>query len=515
MEMLRHHLSRDIVDFTDSDQGLEDYDHEYESEDNDGGNEVEEEPEELDADFDLEASRAHLDNKLKSRFEAIFEKYGQDFTGIGDEIDLRTGEIVVNNGHLLDMMDERDAGAPQDGRSILTAFTIEPDESDVSEEDDDENDEADEEDDLAINYGRHKASSGYVENIEIKNETHIDLTTPPRRVQQNHQYRELSVISDEDGHSGSGISRPEPPLSVEPNSVPTNLPSEQEIVAQFGPEMGRQIFKYISREVKVEDEDDSAIDPAWRTPGLPSATPGRRPILASVLMQPDEDRSPSPETSVWAPYLPRGRPRADGADKDAIFRGQRTCFARGTRSARLKKSQRFPAGKSTARTIPPRTVITKDFVGSNDGEEAGFTFTSDEGNITRASLEPILHDDVPPSHDRNVGQHHRRRHSIDNFATRNHGHGTPSKSSQLYTKDGMAMSSPNVGLFRWNTSPSPERTRRVKTVTDVLKQRGNLFTPDEDQQMLDHVAKLKLRGGSMWGKPNWLPLAEAVGRPVP
>jgi hypothetical protein len=43
-------------------------------------------------------TRQKLDNKLKSTFEAIFEKYGKDFTGVGDEIDLRTGEIIVDNG---------------------------------------------------------------------------------------------------------------------------------------------------------------------------------------------------------------------------------------------------------------------------------------------------------------------------------------------------------------------------------------------------------------------------------
>ncbi|KAK0656565.1 hypothetical protein B0T16DRAFT_399667 [Cercophora newfieldiana] len=48
----------------------------------------------------LQKSRAFAAFKLKSAFENIFEKYGRDFTGIGDEIDLRTGEIVVDNGHI-------------------------------------------------------------------------------------------------------------------------------------------------------------------------------------------------------------------------------------------------------------------------------------------------------------------------------------------------------------------------------------------------------------------------------
>lgn len=50
--------------------------------------------------YQLERARARASNKLKSRFENIFAKYEKDFTGVGDEINLRTGEVVVNNGHL-------------------------------------------------------------------------------------------------------------------------------------------------------------------------------------------------------------------------------------------------------------------------------------------------------------------------------------------------------------------------------------------------------------------------------
>ncbi|KAL6239300.1 hypothetical protein BDW75DRAFT_137203 [Aspergillus navahoensis] len=52
------------------------------------------------SDIDLQEARAQNDLRLKSIFEEIFEKYGRDFTEVGDEIDLRTGEITVNNGHI-------------------------------------------------------------------------------------------------------------------------------------------------------------------------------------------------------------------------------------------------------------------------------------------------------------------------------------------------------------------------------------------------------------------------------
>ncbi|KAK4181751.1 hypothetical protein QBC36DRAFT_383339 [Triangularia setosa] len=53
-----------------------------------------------DPNLKLERSRQRAVFKLKSAFESIFERYGRDFEGVGDEIDLRTGRIVVNNGHI-------------------------------------------------------------------------------------------------------------------------------------------------------------------------------------------------------------------------------------------------------------------------------------------------------------------------------------------------------------------------------------------------------------------------------
>ena len=58
----------------------------------------------------LEQDRLANKRKLRSRFEHIFDKYGQDFEGIADEIDLTTGDIVVSNGHLEKMEHEGDTG---------------------------------------------------------------------------------------------------------------------------------------------------------------------------------------------------------------------------------------------------------------------------------------------------------------------------------------------------------------------------------------------------------------------
>lgn len=67
-----------------------------------------------DSDIDFHQRRAHIDLRLKSAFELIFEKYGKDFTGIGDEIDLESGKIVVDHGHISGMRDEKDPGRAEE-----------------------------------------------------------------------------------------------------------------------------------------------------------------------------------------------------------------------------------------------------------------------------------------------------------------------------------------------------------------------------------------------------------------
>ncbi|KAL4902614.1 hypothetical protein BDW74DRAFT_61314 [Aspergillus multicolor] len=62
------------------------------------------------SDVDLQEARAQNDLRLKSIFEGIFKKYGRDFTDVGDEIDLQTGNITVNNGHI-DALDREGNGS--------------------------------------------------------------------------------------------------------------------------------------------------------------------------------------------------------------------------------------------------------------------------------------------------------------------------------------------------------------------------------------------------------------------
>lgn len=102
----------------------------------------------LPPDENLNQARWRNDLGLKSRFEAIFEKYAHDFTGIGDEIEVASGTVVVNNGHLEAMEDEKDTGTaippyralPNrpgniNGGSLLRAMTVAPEDQGISFED--------------------------------------------------------------------------------------------------------------------------------------------------------------------------------------------------------------------------------------------------------------------------------------------------------------------------------------------------------------------------------------------
>lgn len=59
-------------------------------------------------DTDVFEARKVNDLRLKSRFESICTRYGRDFDNVGDEIDLRTGRIVIDNGHLEQIAEQYD-----------------------------------------------------------------------------------------------------------------------------------------------------------------------------------------------------------------------------------------------------------------------------------------------------------------------------------------------------------------------------------------------------------------------
>ncbi|CAL3972225.1 unnamed protein product [Diplocarpon coronariae] len=296
-----------------------------------------------DPEADLHQKRARLDEKLKSTFESIFEKYERNFDGVGDEIDMETGEIVVNNGHLMQMMGEQDAGEEYVARHAMRDYTEEPghfpsssfgEMEMVNSEDDDEDDE----------YG---TSEDILDDME---EDDMIL----RGFVKANRFQQASL---ELGMSNTPLSRPKVRRqNVIPRpAVNKQLPSRADIMAQFGPQLGPQIVEYVSKQHVQEDGHvepsfrasdrlekapvERKIEPTWRVPALssagpskqvesvwhvpdlPSSAPIRRPAKYPTVIAPEESRSPSPEASrsIWAPTRTRVRRRRD-ADNNSLSR---------------------------------------------------------------------------------------------------------------------------------------------------------------------------------------------------
>jgi hypothetical protein len=301
----------------------------YDMPDNDSNDyEAPDEEEEVDKpiydpDQELQQKRARVDFKLKSTFEAIFEKYGKDFGGIGDEIDMRTGEILVNNGHVLSMRHEMDAGDSQSCSEELGDDLSGSEEDDIEEVEDDEDrdGEDDSEDELDED-----DEEDYDEEDPFSDEEMVEDDMILRGFAQASQ----QLFNRQPPHE-PGPSRDRFAVFTEPQHVPivrpslpkTMLPSRSEILAQFGPQLGPEIVKYVStrglpenskvepawRVPYIEPASHVAnVEPAWRLPDIesnsPPTPPVRRPLIRSMVVQPEAEleRSPSPENapSIWA-----------------------------------------------------------------------------------------------------------------------------------------------------------------------------------------------------------------------
>jgi len=274
------------------------------------------EPEDFDPVQDLQQKRAQLDYKLKSKFESIFEKYGRDFDGVGDEIDLATGEIVVNNGHLIDMRNERDAGEHGRARNpmrvlspdTITSSSVGPDYSEMEEDVGDSEDGGD---------------------GDISEEDMIEDDLILRGFAQATRFipRQLStdVTSSSEG-SLESLEAPRPKANPRSSMQESFLPSRME-TSPFGHGMDSHPFDYVKEQrplgyiepawrappllVRKQGPLVDHIEPAWRAPPLAPAPSTKRPKFWPVDLQPQIERSPSPEsaTSLWAAPWTR-RPKA-------------------------------------------------------------------------------------------------------------------------------------------------------------------------------------------------------------
>ncbi|MCJ1468485.1 hypothetical protein MMC07_007114 [Pseudocyphellaria aurata] len=224
-------------------------------------------PRNNDPDAEFHERRARNDLRLKSVFEIIFEKYSRDFSGIGDEINLQTGEIVVDRGHVHGMRNETDPGCEKDLFDELD-----------SDDDTEHLDHQCKADLLGLDpqLSRIEADVNAVKGFHGEHKGYT-LRSGPRRA--------------ENGVRGR----------VEISKLPWKSRLQSRPSAVKNPHQ---------RSLNLPLDDGQAVEPAWRAPPLPSQVPSVQEAASASLFNPQRkqhERSASlSSASLWAPKTSKG-----------------------------------------------------------------------------------------------------------------------------------------------------------------------------------------------------------------
>ena len=248
----------------------------------------------VESEDDLQERRVRNDLQLKSRFETIFEKYSKDFEGIGDEIDMRTGEIVVNNGHILGMTSERDVGDFGDA-DISTGGL----ESGYYSEDEDSH---------GLD-GYNGSQNMILRPVSLEDTAVISQAG-------------LNWNSDNDGDSLMGeieVERQEDEQIIESWGMnASNLEEDELANSEFewmNPRHIRAVAhdRWQNRKQQLESLDEPSVDPAWRAPPLPISTLSLNRTEKASSTGVGDDRGDSDNEahriSIWAPGKIEGQRR--------------------------------------------------------------------------------------------------------------------------------------------------------------------------------------------------------------
>jgi len=304
----------------------------------------------VDDEPDLARNRRANDARLKSRFEHIFAKYGKDFEDVGDEIDLDTGEIVVNNGHLESMRHEVDPGKSASSQVLQVLGSVHTtrkdtiptvgfvDESATENSDEDEtasvagssgyssgNADVDEDD------SQRPRGASRVPGQRVSGNAEPTDDSQPRLEQQDMASRKQKPgVSDAEQNihrTSHPTSRSRPPesapmdLSFLQNSMEAVLAKpgqgdsiDPNVIQALGQSIANQLARFMSNPSKKRKSESSSRratnDSRWDYPTLPgdrtAQTPSPPPPASSSAAL--FARSPEDEASIWAAERPR-RPK--------------------------------------------------------------------------------------------------------------------------------------------------------------------------------------------------------------
>ncbi|KAF2217415.1 hypothetical protein CERZMDRAFT_92067 [Cercospora zeae-maydis SCOH1-5] len=307
-----------------------------------------------DAFAQLDIDRGRNDRKLKSRFEHIFRKYEHDFTGVGDEFDIHTDEIVVNNGHLEHMRSEVDSGKSASSRFVKNFReklahedeSASDDEEDLKSEDSQDRTESEEDPehnsvtDSVPGTGGSPHHGSSMRDDSTTAPAHL-ISRPPPRLPHLMQLlagvgtpQRPSDATDDDSsettslyETASSVATPslmfdEPRRSRRSPTAESrargNRPmADDETVNALGMSIANQLAKLMgasSRKKKSKKKASTvrrAADPIWNYPELELSRNSKRKRDVSPPPQPPSPTAASPGTpSLWAiPDPEQGRKR--------------------------------------------------------------------------------------------------------------------------------------------------------------------------------------------------------------
>lgn len=239
---------------------------------------------------ELHEQRARNDLRLKSAFESIFEKYGKDFSRIGDEIDLETGEIVVDHGHLSTMKSEVDPGREEDLYDELDLKNLSQNDGPV----------------------KSSASNKKSQTGQIFKKTICDFTTSESEASSrftNEPFNPLGGLNSDTLEDTMGSSDDELGFDDKHGDGEHELIARAKVtrysklLSQIQPRRGI-VAQLRQQEIDHTSRDDYAVEPAWRAPPLPNSPIPRQEDSPSVPLrahEADRERSISPPgPSLWA-----------------------------------------------------------------------------------------------------------------------------------------------------------------------------------------------------------------------
>ncbi|KAF4125091.1 Centromere protein Scm3 [Geosmithia morbida] len=258
----------------------------------------------LEAEYILEQQRAKAGSRFQQAMASIFDKYSRDFADVGDEIDLATGQVIVDNGHLANMRYEGDLGI-DDGTT-----------TDGHDDGDDNDDEG-------------TLLEDWVDDDEDEGVRLEDLP------------------DDWDGPSGAVLggaippSSPEPPAASNPHGGPNQLPFSPADNVSMGLDPDSSSFDAPPLNLRPWGFLGHVDGAEWES--LPKPKQKTRP-------QPQ----PQPRLNMELKTKPKPKPRI--ASGTTVYRGGKSIWDPDPGTSSSLRTADHPSGKSTPRSAPERRI---------------------------------------------------------------------------------------------------------------------------------------------------------------